>query len=73
MQPNPPAPLALTVKEFCNRFSISRTTFYEEIKSHRLELRKVGHKSIVLTEEADRWLAALPSSLPERRGTGAGR
>ncbi|RZJ17649.1 MAG: DNA-binding protein [Brevundimonas sp.] len=62
MQINEHSPLALTVKQFCTQFSISRTTFYEEVKARRLEVRKIGHKSIVLTAEAQRWLASLPNS-----------
>lgn len=70
MQTLPPTPVAaLTVNEFCRRFSVSRTTFYEQVKTRRLEVRKIGQKSIVLTEEAERWLAALPSSGGPRRST----
>lgn len=73
MQQSFPGPSALTVREFCHRFSISRTTFYEEVKAHRLEIRKIGQKSIVLRDEADRWLAALPSSRAGHRSAEVSR
>lgn len=69
----PPSVAALTVNEFCRRYSVSRTTFYDQVKARRLEIRKVGHKSIVLTEEAERWLAALPSSCGPRGSTDVSR
>lgn len=73
MQINEAPPLALTVKQFCTQFSISRTTFYEEVKARRLEVRKIGHKSIVLTAEAERWLTSLPSSTTPKQRAGASR
>lgn len=57
---NEPQPLALTVTEFCHMSRIGRTTFYEEVKARRLQIRKIGHKTLVLADEADRWLRALP-------------
>lgn len=59
---NPPDKLAFEVNEFCRLHSIGRTTFYEEVKARRLEVRKIGSKTVVLADDARRWLAALPSS-----------
>lgn len=44
------------VNDFCARYQIGRTTFYEEVKSGDLEFIKVGNCTIVPTEFEDRWL-----------------
>lgn len=51
---------ALTVSQFCENFRVSRTTLYEQIKQGKLSARKVGHKTLILQAEADRWSQALP-------------
>lgn len=51
---------ALPLKRFCAWANISAPTAYKEINEGRLELRKIGKKSIILKSEADRWLNSLP-------------
>jgi hypothetical protein len=53
---------AYSIAEFCDRFGIGRTFAYEQIKKHRLRVRKAGRRTIVTDEDAERWLASLPSS-----------
>lgn len=51
---------ALSVRDFCNTFGVSRTTFYEELKTGRLSARKIGRKTLVLVADAERWAQSLP-------------
>jgi excisionase family DNA binding protein len=51
---------AYTVEEFCKAYNIGRTSFYGEVKDGRIQPRKLGKKTLVLREEAERWLRELP-------------
>ena len=55
-------PAAFAVREFCLWASISRSTFYKEVKEGRLKPVKLGKKTLVLRVEAQRWLDHLPQS-----------
>jgi hypothetical protein len=52
---------ALTVRAFCDRYSIGRTAFYEEVNSGRLIAKKRGGKILIPLTHARAWLAALPN------------
>jgi len=52
---------AFTVKEFLVWARISRTTFYQQVASNRIEVKKLGKKTLVLRKEAQRWLGELPA------------
>jgi predicted DNA-binding transcriptional regulator AlpA len=51
----------ITIAEFLHRYSIGRTRFYEEVAAGRLRLRKLGKKSLVSLDDAEKWLASLPT------------
>lgn len=51
---------AFTVAQFCHRYQIGRTRFYEEVNSGRLPLRKLGRKTLVTRTDAENWLRSLP-------------
>ena len=55
-------PLADTVAVAAARMGISRSLFYVEARAGRVEIRKVGRRTIVARAEQERWLAALPTS-----------
>lgn len=57
---------ALSVKEFCERYRVGQTTFYAEKKSGRLEAVKVGRRTLISVEAANRWFEALPKASPAR-------
>jgi hypothetical protein len=59
---SPPPAAAMTVPEFCRWARLGRTAVYREIKSGRLVLRKCGAKSLVLVDDAERWLRSLPTA-----------
>jgi len=49
-----------TVKQFCDKYQIGRTRFYEEVEGGRLPIRKLGRKTLVIREDAENWLRSLP-------------
>jgi excisionase family DNA binding protein len=51
---------AYTVEEFCQRFGIGRTSFYDEVNEGRLTAKKRGSRTLIERAEARRWLASLP-------------
>ncbi len=51
---------AFSVDEFCRWASIGRSLFYQEVKSGRIKLRKIGRKSVVIMPDAMSWLKDLP-------------
>jgi excisionase family DNA binding protein len=50
---------AMTVKEFCERYRIGTTKFYEEIKAGRLRAVKCGSRTLVLNRDGRAWEHAL--------------
>jgi hypothetical protein len=48
-----------SLKEFCFRNAIGRTTAYKEIKAGRLLTKKVGKRTLISIEEEARWLGSL--------------
>ena len=50
---------AYSVREFCSRFGIGKTTFYAEVQGDRLRAFKVGRKTLVLKRDAAAWAANL--------------
>lgn len=57
------APLqgAMSVSAFCRWASIGRTAAYREIAEGRLQVRKLGRRTLIPLSEAERWLNALPN------------
>lgn len=55
-----PARSAFTITEFGDRYRLGRTAIYEQIKSGNLIAVKVGVKTLILTEDAERWASSLP-------------
>jgi excisionase family DNA binding protein len=51
---------AFAVREFCDRYGISRDTFYAEVRRGRLRALKLGKKTLVLKSDAESWAQSLP-------------
>ena len=51
---------AYTINEAINEIGIGRTKLYAEIKAGKIEIRKIGRKSIILASELQRYLTELP-------------
>lgn len=49
----------LRVNEFCERYAISRATFYRLVNRGDLVVYKVGNASRIKLSDAEEWLAAL--------------
>lgn len=58
----------LTVRETCQRLSISRSTFYQLINGGKLPLRKIGGASRVRSDELDAYIKGLPTLQPQDAG-----
>jgi excisionase family DNA binding protein len=56
-----------SVKEFCYRNGIGRTTAYKEIAAGKLRTKKVGRRTLISCEEEQRWFAQDATSHGERR------
>ena len=52
---------AYTIPEVIRITETSRTTIYTEIGADRLRAVKLGRRSLILAEDLQRWLAALPT------------
>jgi hypothetical protein len=46
---------ALNVNEFCTKYRIGRTRFYEEIKAGNLRAVKCGARTLILNRDANAW------------------
>ena len=52
---------AFSVEDFCNSYSVGKTTAYEEINSGRLHAVKVGRRTLIPEKSAMEWLNSQPS------------
>jgi excisionase family DNA binding protein len=57
----PPPRLALTFEEACLAAGIGKHRLREAINTRALKSKKVGAKLLILTEDLQAWLRALPS------------
>ncbi|MCR6671496.1 AlpA family transcriptional regulator [Devosia ginsengisoli] len=53
-------PVAYSVPDVLKMIGISRTTFYQLVKSGEIKVRKVGTRSIVLSKDLEAWVQQLP-------------
>lgn len=53
--------LAYTVAEFCDAVGIRATKFYELVKTGEIKPRKLGKKTLVTYDEAQRFIKNLDS------------
>ena len=57
---NPKTPRAYSVAEFCSAYAVGRSIAFELIAAGKLKAHKLGHKTIVLADDAEEWLRSLP-------------
>lgn len=63
IQPNQTElPELLTVTDFCQRYSIGKTSFYREVNAGRLRTRKFGTATRIARADAVEWADNLPFS-----------
>ncbi|WP_454628445.1 hypothetical protein [Bradyrhizobium cenepequi] len=53
---------AMSIDEFCRRYCVGKTKAYAEAKAGRLQMLKIGSKTVVARAEAQRWLNSLPTA-----------
>ena len=53
---------AYTIEEFCRIYRLCRTRFYQLWKEQEITPRKMGGRTVVPIEEAERWFLALPTA-----------
>lgn len=58
----------LTVSDFFIRYSMSRTSFYREVREGRIRLVKCGRRSFIRREDAEAWAANLPVAEVKLKG-----
>jgi hypothetical protein len=56
---------AFSIKTFCERNEVGRTTAYAEINAGRLRASKAGKRTIILEENEAEWLKNLPAIEPK--------
>ena len=73
-------PIAHTIEGARRISTFGRTTLYDEMKRGKLKARKLGRRTVILDEDARRWLASLaerdsdaPNSPPNIGGPSHGR
>ena len=54
-------PRAITVEQFCRTYGLGRSKFYLLVKENQIRTLKIGSKTLVATEEAERWFRSLYS------------
>jgi len=57
-----PIPELITVADFCERYSIGKTSFYREVNAGRLKTRKFGTATRIARADAEAWADSLPFS-----------
>lgn len=58
--------ILITVPEFLERYSISRTSLYKEIKAGRLRLLKRNRRSLIAHDDAQAWVDLLKQETASR-------
>jgi excisionase family DNA binding protein len=56
---------ALSVREFCERYGVGRSTVYAQFKAGRLRAIKVGRRTLINVADAEGWFHSLPALRPE--------
>ena len=58
---------AMSVRYFCEAYNMGKTRTYEEIKSGRLRVRKIGRRTLIGVDDAEEWFNRL-NGLRANRG-----
>ena len=61
---------AYDIPTFCRVYSIGRTKLYQEIKAGRLQVKKIGRRTIIPAASAELWLQNLEGTdtAPQKGG-----
>ena len=61
LSPPKSPPIAYGIDEFCVVSDLGRSFVYAEIRAGKLKARKAGRRTLILHDEAERYLQSLPS------------
>jgi len=61
-------PHFLSIQEFGTIYGVGKTKVYALINAGVIDARKVGRRTMVTAESAQRWAASLPVKQPTRPG-----
>lgn len=56
---------AFSIAEFCRLYGVGRTTAYFQINAKRLQVVKVGKRTLVPADAAESWIENLPTEQAE--------
>lgn len=59
---------ALSINEACRSMGIGKTKLYALIKARDIPARKIGAKTIILRQDVDSYLSALPAVEINQKG-----
>ena len=52
---------AWSIRDFCKRYNVGRTTANQEIKEGKLKAKKVRRRTLIGDDDAEEWWLALPA------------
>ena len=55
------------VRDFCDSYSISRRSFYREVKANRLRVFKRGGRTYIARDDAEAWLQGQRLNQPNEQ------
>jgi len=61
-----PGRRVMHVEEFLGWAGISRWKFYDLVKNKQIHPRKIGSRTVIPVEEAERWFRELPELGPDQ-------
>jgi excisionase family DNA binding protein len=61
---------AFTIKEVCTLAHIGRTSLYEAIRRGELQAHKRGRRTLIFSDDLERWLYSLPPISPGQLSNG---
>jgi len=64
------SPAVFSVAEFCHIYGIGKTKTYEEVKSGRLRVVKIGRRTLVSVMDAQAWFEAYACQSARKRDPG---
>ncbi len=70
MQPEAPTPYALTIADAVRFSGLTRSALYKLMGEQRLAPRKIGRRTLLLTEELRRVIADAPPAQIRRSAAG---
>jgi hypothetical protein len=50
----------MSIRDFCDRYNVGRTTANQEIKEGRLKARKARRRTLIGDDDAEEWWDSLP-------------